>query len=97
MQHVADLLPDVRFVSTFGEQSRNVMLLGAMPHDEMKPIIQRAGVYLATARETFGIGTLEAMAAGVPIAGWRYGGQEEIIIEGDYRLPWPNLATTRTR
>jgi glycosyltransferase involved in cell wall biosynthesis len=82
MQRVAELLPDVRFISTFGEPTRNVMLLGAMPHDEMKPIIQRAGVYLATARETFGIGTLEAMAAGVPIAGWRYGGQEEVIIEG---------------
>jgi hypothetical protein len=83
MQRVAELLPDVRFVSTFGEASNNVMILGAMAHEEMRPIIQRAGVYLATARETFGIGTLEAMAAGVPIVGWRYGGQEEIIIEGE--------------
>lgn len=83
MQRVAELLPDVPFVSTFGEQTRNVMVIGALPHEEIKPIVQRAAVYLATARETFGIGTLEAMAAGVPIAGWRYGGQEEIIVEGE--------------
>lgn len=90
MQRVAALLPDVRFVSTFGEPTQNVMLLGAMPHGQMKPIVQRAGCYLATARETFGIGTLEALAAGVPVAGWRYGGQEEIIIEGEtgYLAPY---------
>ena len=83
MQDVAALLPDVPFLSTFGRQSGNVGLLGRMPYESMKPLIQQAGVYLATARETFGIGTLEAMAAGVPIAGWRYGGQEEIIRDGE--------------
>ncbi len=83
MQDVAALLPDVPFLSTFGRQSHNVGLLGAMPYEQMRPIIQQAGVYLATARETFGIGTLEALAAGVPVAGWRFGGQEEIIIEGE--------------
>jgi len=83
MQDVAALLPDVPFLSTFGRQSTNVGILGAMPYDQMRPLIQQAGVYLATARETFGIGTLEALAAGVPVAGWRYGGQEEIIIEGE--------------
>src|SRR4029077_151462 len=69
-------------LSTFGRQSANVGIIGAMPYDQMRPLIQQAGVYLATARETFGIGTLEALAAGVPVAGWRYGGQEEIILEG---------------
>lgn len=83
MQRVAELLPDVRFVSTFGDPTHNVMVFGAVAHDEMRPGIQRAGVYLATARETFGIGTLEALAAGVPVAGWRYGGQEEIITHGE--------------
>src|SRR6187549_234468 len=83
MQDVAALLPDVPFLSTFGRQSQNVHLTGALPYDQMRAMVQQAGVYLATARETFGIGTLEAMAAGVPVAGWRYGGQEEIIIEGE--------------
>jgi len=83
MQQVAKLLPDVRFVSTFGEQAHNVMITGPMSYETMRPGIQHAGVYLATARETFGIGTLEALAAGVPIAGWRYGGQEEIVTHGE--------------
>lgn len=83
MQDVAALLPDVPFLSTFGRPSANVGLLGPMPYEAMHPLIQQAGVYLATARETFGIGTLEALAAGVPVAGWRYGGQEEIVIEGE--------------
>lgn len=83
MHRVADFLPQVPFLSTFGDRASNVMILGTVPYEEMRPIVQRAGVYLATARETFGIGTLEALAAGVPVAGWRYGGQEEIVIEGE--------------
>lgn len=83
MQDVAALLPDVPFLSTFGRQTSNVRVFGAMPYEQMRPLIQQAGVYLATARETFGIGTLEAMSAGVPVAGWRYGGQEEIVLEGE--------------
>ena len=81
MNRVAELLPDVPFLTTVGQERHNVMVLGVVPHDEMRPVVQRAAVYLATARETFGIGTLEALAAGVPVAGWRYGGQE-IIAEG---------------
>jgi len=83
MQDVAGLLPDVPFLSTFGRQASNVGILGAMAYETMRPLIQQAGVYLATARETFGIGTLEALAAGVPVAGWRYGGQEEIVLHGE--------------
>lgn len=72
------------FVSTFGrEDLPNVKVTGALPYPQMKALVQRAGVYLATARETFGIGTLEALAAGVPVVGWRYGGQEEIIVQNE--------------
>lgn len=90
MNEVASLIPDIPFVSTFGVMTGNVFLTGAVPYEQIRPIVQRAGVYLATARETFGIGTLEALAAGVPIAGWRYGGQEEIVLEGEtgYLAEW---------
>lgn len=82
--------PDVPFVSTFGRADLpNVKVTGALPYPQMKEIIQRAGVYLATARETFGIGTLEALAAGVPVVGWNYGGQEEIIVNGETGLLVP--------
>lgn len=98
MNRVAELLPHVRFISTFGMDGPNVMTFGPLPHHEIKPAIQRAGVYLATARETFGIGTLEALAAGVPVAGWRYGGQEEIIIDGEtgYLAPFGDYAALAT-
>lgn len=71
--------PDVPFVSTFGPQLKNLQLTGRIPYPQAKQVVQQAGVYLCTARETFGIGTLEAMAAGVPVLGWRWGGQAELI------------------
>ena len=78
---LASLLPDVPFITTFGPTAPNIHVTGAMPLPQMRDYVQRAGVYLATARETFGIGTLEALAAGVPIVGWNYGGQREIVTE----------------
>jgi glycosyltransferase involved in cell wall biosynthesis len=73
-----------------------------MPIRAMKPVVRGAGVYLATARETFGIGTLEALASGVPVAGWDWGGQSEIILQGEtgYLAPYgdlPALAECITR
>lgn len=93
MQAVAKLLPDVPFVSTFGWAMPNVQITGAGTYEEMQPVVQHAGVYLATTRETFGIGTLEALAAGVPIVGWDYGGQREIVIQGEtgYLVPFGDL------
>jgi len=84
---VAGMLPNVQFWSTIGKRTGNVKVLidnpnKPVPFAEMKKIVSNAGVYLCTARETFGIGTLEAMAAGVPVAGWDWGGQHEIIIPG---------------
>lgn len=83
MSRVAERLPSRWFVSTYGSNLPNIKLVGKMPYPEMKTLIENAGVYLATARETFGIGTLEAMAAGVPVAGWAWGGQVEIIKDGE--------------
>lgn len=90
MNDVAALLPQIPFVSTFGHAAPNLLVIGPQPYETMKPVVQRAAVYLATARETFGIGTLEALASGVPIAGWRYGGQAEIVREGEtgYLAEW---------
>ena len=86
---LAGMLPSVPFVSTFGPQHDNIQLTGAMPVQQMHQIVARAGVYLATVRETFGIGTLEALSCGVPVVGWAFGGQNEIIIEGEtgYLVP----------
>lgn len=76
---LAERVPHCRFVSTFGVPRHNLEVTGVLPYDKMKPLVQQAGVYLATTKETFGIGTLEAMAAGVPILGWKFGGTAELV------------------
>lgn len=88
MIRVAELAKNMQFLSTLGSQNRafkhppNLRIIGAIPYQRMKEVVSNAGVYLATARETFGIGTLEALACGIPVAGWDWGGQSEIIING---------------
>lgn len=77
-------LPDVNFASTFGDIRENVTVLGVMSYEMQKQHVHFANLYLATTRETFGIGTLEAMASGVPIVGWRWGGQQEFIVNGEH-------------
>lgn len=80
LNELARLAPDVSFLSTLGdERLPNMKVSGVLPYEEAKLAIERAGVYLCTTRETFGIGTLEAMACGVPILGWDFGGQAEFI------------------
>jgi len=82
LNELAKLMSDVQFVTTFGNERVNVKVLDAMPYERMKKMVAKAGLYLATTRETFGIGTLEALACGVPVVGWAFGGQTEIIKQG---------------
>lgn len=90
MQRLAEKMSGVTFVTTIGARATNVHVLGVQPYEKMRPVVANAGVYLATARETMGIGTLEALSCGVPVAGWNHGGQREIIIEGEtgYLAPY---------
>ena len=69
-----------RFITTFSNDVLdNMIVTGVLPHDEMKELIMKAGVYLSTTKETFGIGVLEAMAAGVPVLGFDYGGNSDLV------------------
>jgi glycosyltransferase involved in cell wall biosynthesis len=79
---LAALLTGHPFVSTFGAETPNLRVTGYMEHTAMKEYVRHAAVYLSLARETFGIGTLEAMASGVPVVGWKYGGNREIVEHG---------------
>jgi len=69
------------FMSTFSRvKVSNMKVTGVLPRLKMKEVIQKAGVYLSTTKETFCIGNLEAMASGVPILGFRYGGNTEMVV-----------------
>lgn len=72
-------------VSTFSinrPMPETMKVTGRLPASEMKDLIQHAEVYLATTQETFGIGTLEAMACGVPVLGYAWGGSADIVTHG---------------
>lgn len=81
---LARAYPEQWFVSTFSPQRkwRNIKETGVIPHDQMKLLVQGAAVYLSTTKETFGIGTLEAMASGVPVLGYAHGGNLDLIEHG---------------
>lgn len=75
----------IKIISTFAPKDvvipDNMQLIGVQPSTVMHEMITHAGVYLATVKETFGIGTLEAMAAGVPVVGWRQGGTADLVTD----------------
>ena len=82
---LAQKFTDRKFVTTFappGDTPRNVNAIGLLGHAYMKEIIQGASVYLATVKETFGIGILEAMASGVPVLGYGFGGILDLVEHG---------------
>ena len=82
VDELAKLAQDTIFVSTFGRPAQNVKVTGVVKYSDMRKIIMSAGVYVSTTKETFGIGTLEAMSSGVPILGYRWGGTAELIEHG---------------
>jgi len=71
-------------MSTFAQKDLKTLpekltVTGALSFEDMKKVIQKAGIYLATTIETFGIGTLEAMASGVPVLGFSSGSTPDIV------------------
>lgn len=84
---LAEKFHDVKFMTTFSPFTSekvlpNILVTGIIPHLAMKEVVQRAGIYLSTTKETFGIGVLEALASGVPVLGFDWGGNKEIIRHG---------------
>jgi hypothetical protein len=82
VNELAKLAPQVQFISTFGSETPNVRVIGKKPYDEMEKLVTGAAVYLATTKETFGIGILEALACGVPVLGYRHGNLPNLVSHG---------------
>ena len=81
---LAERFPEIDFLTTFAPPNSpsNVIVTGLVPHIKMQDMIKNSMVYLATTKETFGVGTLEAMASGVPVLGFNQGGTGDIITHG---------------
>lgn len=80
---LARAFPSVHFVTTFAPQAApNIREIGIQPFLRMRKIVQASGVYLATTKETFGIGILEAMSSGVPVLGFAHGGILDLVQHG---------------
>ena len=78
---LAQKFPKQKFVMTIAPEGHfpNIHETGVIAHHKMKKLIQSAALYLSTTKETFGIGTLEAMASGVPVLGFAHGGNLDLI------------------
>jgi len=81
---LAEAFPEKRFAATIihDEHPDNIRITGIIPHAEMKQYISDCAVYIATTKETFGIGILEAMAVGAPVLGFAHGGIMDIVEHG---------------
>lgn len=81
---LAKIAPEYTFTTTFKPQGApdNVVEIGLVNHAKMKDLIQTAGVYLSTTKETFGIGILEALASGTPVLGYDFGGNKIMVEHG---------------
>lgn len=84
MADLARIATDQLFLTTFAPHNatENVKAIGLRPHAEMKELVESASIYLSTTAETFGIGILEAMAAGVPVLSFDAGNASVLVRHG---------------
>lgn len=57
----------------------NFKVIGKQPFEKMRKCILHANAYLSTTKECFSLSVLEAMAAGVPVLGFAWGGNLEAV------------------
>lgn len=62
---------------------KNVIFTGFVPEKYLADLYKNAAVYVYTSpQEDFGMGIIEAMAAGIPVVAWNRGGPATTIVSG---------------
>lgn len=90
-----DRLQFERLVAELGLQSR-VVFEGAQPHQRVAELVREGAVSVLASRtgldgsqESFGLASIEAAAAGLPVIVTRHGGLPETVLEGSTGLVIP--------
>lgn len=84
VNELATRAPQTRFLTTYAAPNPrpNIRVTSTVPFSVMRDMIMKCAVYFASTKETFGIGTLEAMAASKPVLGFDYGGTSDLVKHG---------------
>jgi len=69
-----------------GIASGNVKVVGWQPEEVVRDYLERAQAFVFAAEEDFGIGPVEAQAAGAPVIAYGRGGALESVVEGETGL-----------
>ena len=79
LNRLALMRTNIPFISTFGHATSNVAIAGTLPFAAMKKLLYGCGIYFAPTKETWGIGIVEAMAAGLPVLTWNWGHNPSLL------------------
>lgn len=59
---------------------KNVVNYGKLPHDEFIKLLKNSAIFLAITKENHSVAVMEAMASGVPVVGYDFGGTGETLV-----------------
>jgi len=81
---LAEKFPKITFISSFAPPRSlpNIKVVGVLPREKLRLLLQRAAALVSPIKETFGVLTLEAFACGTPVLGFDYGGNKDLIVHG---------------
>jgi glycosyltransferase involved in cell wall biosynthesis len=71
--------PSAPLVRAAAAGAPNIEIRGRVPHAELVALLQGARAFVFPAEEDFGIGMVEALAAGTPVLAFARGGAQDIV------------------
>ena len=79
---LAEKRTDLRLASLV-PLDRRIHTIGRLPRDRFLAMLRDCSIYLGTTRENNSMGSMEAMASGVPLVGFNWGFNRERLVSGD--------------